>query len=122
LRGTSGVDMPNLVSPLTITGDPRSGNHAWFNKSSFAAESLGQIGTANPRFFHGPGINNWTLGLHKDTRLREDMQLQIRFEAFNAFNHAQFSNPSGSFTSGLFGRITGAAAPRIVQVAAKITF
>jgi len=122
LIGTSGVDMPNLVSPLTITGDPRSGNHAWFNKSSFAAESLGQIGTANPRFFHGPGINNWTLGLHKDTRLREDMQLQIRFEAFNAFNHAQFSNPSGSFTSGLFGRITGAAAPRIVQVAAKITF
>jgi len=50
------------------------------------------------------------------------MNLQIRFEAFNAFNHAQFSTPVGSFTSGQFGQVTGAASPRIVQVAAKFTF
>ncbi|MGO8788555.1 MAG: TonB-dependent receptor, partial [Terriglobia bacterium] len=123
LRGTSGIDMPNVVGPLGITGNPRnSATHAWFNSGAFAEETLGQIGDADPRFFHGPGINNWTLGLHKDTQLRESMNLQIRFEAFNTFNHAQFSTPTGSYTSGLFGDITGAASPRIMQVAAKITF
>ncbi|SPE30762.1 conserved exported hypothetical protein [Acidobacteriia bacterium SbA2] len=125
LRGTSGIDMPNVVGPLDITGNPRtSANHTWFSKSAFAPESLGVVGDADPRFFYGPGINNWTLGLHKDTRLAEGMNLQIRFESFNTFNHAQFANPSGSFTSGQFGNITsiGAVGPRIMQVAAKITF
>jgi hypothetical protein len=50
------------------------------------------------------------------------MNLQIRLEAFNAFNHAQFSTPVGSFTSGQFGQVTGAAGGRIVQLAAKLTF
>ena len=123
LRGTSGIDMPNVVGPLNITGNPRKdANHTWFSKSAFAAETLGQFGDADPRFFFGPGFNNWTLGLHKDTRLWEEMNLQIRFEAFNTFNHAQFSTPVGSFTSGQFGTVTSAAGPRIVQVAAKITF
>jgi len=126
LRGTSGVDMPNHVGPLGITGDPRKdANHTWFSADAFTQESLGVIGTANPRFFHGPGINNWTLGLHKDTMLREGVQLQLRFEAFNAFNHAQFANPTGSFTSGLFGRVSSinsTIGPRIMQAAAKITF
>jgi hypothetical protein len=123
LRGTSGIDMPNVVGPLGITSDVRnSPNHAWFSKSAFAPETLGQLGNADRRFFYGPGLNNWNLGLHKDTQLRESMKLQIRFEAFNAFNHAQFNNPSGSFTAGTFGYITSAKAPRIMQVAAKITF
>jgi hypothetical protein len=123
LRGTSGIDMPNVVGPLNITGNPRNdANHTWFSKSAFAPETLGVFGDADPRFFFGPGINNWNLGLHKDTQLRESMKLQIRFEAFNTFNHAQFSNPNGSFTAGTFGRVTAAASPRIVQVAAKFNF
>jgi len=126
LRGTSGIDMPNLVGPLQITGNPRtSAKHNWFSSSAFAPETLGVLGTAAKRFFFGPGINNWTLGLHKDTRLAEAVNLQIRFEAFNTFNHAQFANPTGSFTSGQFGNITGintVIGPRIMQVAAKITF
>jgi len=123
LRGTSGIDMPNVVGPLNITHNPRNtANNAWFSSSAFAPETLGVFGDADPRFFYGPGINNWTLGLHKDTRLAESMNLQIRLEAFNAFNHAQFSTPVGSFTSGQFGQVTGAAGGRIVQLAAKLTF
>ena len=123
LRGTSGIDMPNIVGPLDINRNPRtSANHAWFSRSAFAPETLGVFGDADPRFFFGPGLNNWTLGLHKDTKLRESMNLQIRIESFNTFNHAQFSTPVGTFTSGQFGDVTGAAAPRIMQVAAKITF
>jgi hypothetical protein len=72
------------------------------------------------RFFHGPGINNFDLGVQKDTRIRERMSFLIRAEFFNAFEHAQFNNPNGSFTSSNFGRVTSArSAGRIGQVSAK---
>ena len=55
----------------------------------------------------------------EDTRLRESMSIQFRAEFFNAFNHANFGNPSGSFTSSSFGRVTSAAAGRIGQMSLK---
>ena len=52
-------------------------------------------------------------------RLAERYLILIRAEFFNALNHANFNNPSGSFTSGSFGRVTAAAAGRIGQMSAK---
>jgi hypothetical protein len=67
-------------------------------------------------------LNNWDMALLKDTRITEGKTLELRFEAFNAFNHVQFSNPSGNIDSGNFGRITSARDPRILQVAMKFQF
>jgi hypothetical protein len=47
---------------------------------------------------------------------------ELRFEAFNIFNHAQFQNPNGSIDSSNFGRIIAANDPRILQVAARFRF
>jgi len=41
---------------------------------------------------------------------------------FNLFNHTQFNNPSRNVSSGNFGRITSAAASRILQIRAKFNF
>jgi hypothetical protein len=41
---------------------------------------------------------------------------------FNVFNRANFGNPSGSFSSAVFGQITSAMDPRIRQVALKFNF
>jgi hypothetical protein len=43
-------------------------------------------------------------------------------ESDNVFNHTQFSLPQGNITSSQFGNITGAAAGRQTQLAAKIYF
>jgi len=120
LTGGSGVDRPNYVGGLAITPDVRNTpNHTYFNKSAFTQEALGGQGTAAPRFFHGPGMQNFDLALQKITRLRESMSLQFRAEFFNALNHANFSNPSGSFTSGNFGRVSAAGAGRVGQMSLK---
>jgi hypothetical protein len=130
LTGAGGVDHPDFIGGLVLTQDVRNTpNHTFFNKSAFVSEGtsvttanggLGVQGTSNVRFFHGPGINNFDLGAQKVTRLRESMSLLIRAEFFNAFEHAQFSNPSGSFTSSNFGRVTSArTAGRIGQLGAK---
>ncbi len=116
-----GVDEPNFTpGPLNIT-DPRTGQ-LYFNKSLFTKEQLGHLGTSGREFFHGPGLNNWDLSLHKDIRLTESKTLQFRGEFFNAFNHAQFGNPNGNILSGAFGRVTSTRSTRIGQVAAKILF
>jgi hypothetical protein len=120
LTGAGGVDRPDYVGGLVITSDIRnSPNKQYFNKSAFSSEPLGQMGNANQRFFHGPGLNNFDLGVEKITRIYESTSILFRAEFFNAFNHAQFNNPQGNFTSGTFGRITSAKPGRIGQMSVK---
>lgn len=82
----------------------------------------GVPGNSSRRFFHGPGINNWDLALHKSTAIAEKTVLEFRSEFFNVFNHAQFISPSGNVGAGNFGQIQGVRAPRIGQVALKLSF
>jgi hypothetical protein len=108
LTSVGAVDHPNYIGGLAITPGVRSTpSHQYFNKSAFTSEDLGTMGTANQRFFHGPGTNNWDLALQKNTRIHESTSLQFRAEFFNAMEHAQFSNPTGNFTSSQFGQVTG---------------
>jgi hypothetical protein len=52
------VDTPNYNGGALHFSNPRS-SKPWFDPNLFTMEVLGQLGTANKRFFHGPGINNW---------------------------------------------------------------
>jgi hypothetical protein len=79
----------------------------------------GTFGTANRRFFHGPGFNNTDFGFLKQTRIRENYAFDLRVEFFNIFNHAQFMNPDGNISDSNFGIVTNARDPRIGQVSAK---
>jgi hypothetical protein len=129
LSGTFGdtIDEPSYAnngSPLYINRNPRSGL-AYFNPNYFAEEPLGQVGNAMRRFFPGPGLLNSDMALLKNTKIVRESQLQLRIEAFNVFNHAQFDNPSGNFNNtgaGGFGYVTSANAPRIMQAALKYIF
>jgi hypothetical protein len=70
----------------------------------------------------GPGVQNFDFSLFKNTRILERINLQLRWELFNAFNHANFSQPGQVFGNAQFGVISGSDLPRIMQVAAKIIF
>ncbi len=53
----------------------------------------------------------------------EGMRLQFRAEAFNAFNHANFTNPSLSLESPqTFGEFQGTLEPRSMQFALRLEF
>ncbi len=123
LTGTGGVDRPQYNGLGISILDPRaSSSHLYFDKSAFSSEIIGVPGNANRRFFHGPGIANWDVSLVKSTTFLERFSTEFRVEFFNVFNHAQFNNPTGNFTSGSFGRITSARDPRIGQLALKVHF
>ncbi len=120
-----GVDEPDYSGgPLDLIHNPRNGQ-SYFKPAVFSENALGSPGTAGRRFFSGPGMNNFDAALLKNLRLTESKSLQIRLEGFNVFNHAQFFGPQavdGNIDSATFGQVTSAAAPRRVQVGAKLFF
>jgi hypothetical protein len=125
LVGNSSTDTPNLVGPVVIQNAHNpgpNGPNTYFLPGAFTSESLGFFGTASRRFFSGPGFSNWDMSLMKITHIRESMALEFRAEFFNTFNHTQFNNPDGNFSSGTFGVVTSAKDPRIGQMSLKFVF
>ncbi len=107
---------PNANAPHTLT--------KWFNTGCFANVPTGVIrpGNAGRGVVTGPGFQRWDLSLFKNFTFHERFRFQLRGDAFNVFNHTNLSAVSTSFTSTLFGQVTGYRDPRIVQIAAKLYF
>ena len=123
LCGGCGVDVPNYSGqPIQFYNPRKSANFEYFSPGPFSPENLGVLGNANRRFFHGPGLNNWDLAVHKMTNATERLKVELRAEFFNVWNHAQFGGPSSNINSSIFGDVTGANDPRIGQVALKFYF
>jgi hypothetical protein len=90
------------------------------------------IGNAPKDPIRGPGINNFDLSLFKNTTLTADgkHRVQFRFEAYNAFNHTQFSavdttarfDSLGMNVNGRFGQYTAARDARRVQLGLRYSF
>jgi hypothetical protein len=121
----SSIDEPDYNgSGLKLNHNPRNGK-SYFDTTTFSMNALGTPGTAKRRFFYGPGTDNFDMAIGKRTAITESKALLIRVEAFNVFNHTQFSGPSsvdGDIGSSTFGDAISAAPPRILQGAAKFTF
>jgi hypothetical protein len=109
---------PNLLTPST----PGQVTAACLPSVGTFAQNCtpGTFGTANRRFFHGPGFNNTDFGLLKHTVIRENLAFDVRMEFFNIFNHTQFTNPGGNISdSSGFGIISSTRPPRIGQFSLK---
>jgi len=98
-----------------------------FNPACFSDPGDQQSGNA-PRYFDNvfsQGINNVDLAARKQFAIRENMRLQIRVEAFNAFNRTRFDRAGFSFGGGSFGQVTSLANgfhARQMQIVARFEF
>jgi hypothetical protein len=84
---------------------------------------LGDFGNARRRFFHGPGSDDTDFAVAKSTTIGDGKELEVRAEAFNVLNHAQFFGPGsveGNIGSADFGQIVSAASPRLMQVSGRL--
>ncbi|HEY4359561.1 MAG TPA: carboxypeptidase regulatory-like domain-containing protein [Bryobacteraceae bacterium] len=80
------------------------------------------FGNLGRNAFRTPGLEEWDLGINKNIRLRETMNLQFRSEFFNILNHTNFGVPNNINTSAAFGTITTTYPPRQIQFALKLSF
>jgi hypothetical protein len=112
-----------------VTGNPL-GN--WFqNPAVFVAPgttpATASFGIVGRNAFVGPGFDNVDLSVIKNTKVTERMNVQLRADAFDLFNHPNYGQPSG--TIGSVGVIGGTRFPtgdsgssRQLQLAMKLQF
>ena len=82
----------------------------------------GTFGNAGRNTLTGPGYENVNASLVKNTNFGERLNLQLRAEFFNLFNHPNFNLPDNFLLSPSFGRITSARDSRHIQFGAKLLF
>ena len=100
-----------------------------FNSDAFAAPQGLTYGNAGRNVLAFPHRTNFDMGLFKTFAIHEAMHFEFRAEAFNVFNHTQFSQLDNSACYGAlncststFLTATAAHNPRILQLAAKFVF
>ncbi len=89
-----------------LVGDPFAGTNGpgqYLNLSAFAVPctydgALGCTGNQHPgssprNAFNGPSFHNFDFSVSKTTPIGERVKLQFRVDAFNIFNHPNFTNP-----------------------------
>ncbi len=114
------TSVPNVIGNATAGQDPRG---LWFNPAAFAYPTLHVEGNAGRNQFEVPGIANWDMSLFKDTKITERLAAQLRFEAFNIFNHTQFGVPNMTWPNPTFGQITSTQVDaRRLQLGLRLTF
>jgi hypothetical protein len=133
---TLGVDWLNAGSFTTsrsnIIGDYKAGRSlpdAYINTAAFdyprdaAGNRVHLEGNAARNSIQQPGIENWDLGVFKNTKVGERFTAQFRWEMFNAWNHTQFGPANLNLTSANFGRITSTlVGPRRMQFGLRLKF
>jgi hypothetical protein len=93
LPGVQGPSMYNTGNLITTPGDPHYNcRNVIGTQTFFCIPPPGQVGSGR-NLVQGPGFWDLDAGVSKNIKLTERFNLQLRVEAFNIFNHANFENP-----------------------------
>ena len=98
------IEPPELDSGAKVVY-PKTLLH-WFLPSAYSNPAPYTYGDASRNSLVGPGRTNLDESLFKNFTIHEQMTLQFRFEAFNVFNHPQFSYPNQTVGNSQVGQIT----------------
>ncbi len=99
-----GFDRPNLAPGHTPESAIRGTPEQWFDPAAFALQPAGTLGNLGRGALYGPDLRSVDLALSKQfpwTRLGQAGRVELRVEAFNVFNHANFGIPSLQAFAGL---------------------
>ena len=122
LNGLANTVRPDLVAPIKITGSVDQ----WFDPASFAAvDGFGNLGR---NVVIGPAFHNTDLSLSKTIAFAR-YRMQLRADAFDVWNHANFGPPGNVVGTPTFGKISRTRLPtgeagssRQIQLVAKFSF
>ena len=107
-----GVALANAFRPDLIFNQPvwiddaSAPGGKRLNASAFRAAAPGVQGTLGRNPISGFGMAQVDLALRRDFRWKEKFAIQVRLEAFNALNQANFGDPVKYLSSSVFGQST----------------
>ena len=129
------TNTPSQVGPVQFLNPRTNSNNAWFDTSSFCDPSsaptvkipvcptpYGSFGNTPHALCCGPALSNTDLVIAKRTPITEKINTEFRAEFYNTWNHTEFTNPDGNFSSSTFGLVLNTRPPRVMQFGLKILF
>jgi hypothetical protein len=116
-----GTQRPDRIADGNLPSDQRTINR-WFDTGAFIAPAQYRFGNSGTGVLVGPGFFTADLGVTRVFTVTERVRLNVRGEAFNAFNRANFNNPNATIGTPQAGVINSTQPARIVQVSAKVVF
>jgi hypothetical protein len=126
LNSALAIMRPGATLPENGSGYNQLGNPSLFRETTAVRSFIGQYpGTVGTRgIVRGTGLINFDLSLGKFFNLPfEGHRIQLRGEAFNAFNNVNFSSPNLSLANpGNFGQFSAVAPARVMQFALRYEF
>jgi hypothetical protein len=96
---------PDLIQgvPLYLENSNVAGGRE-INRAAFRTNFTGRQGTLGRNALRGFPVSQVDLALRRQFNLREAVNLQLRVEFFNVFNHPNFADPVSDLASSSFGR------------------
>ncbi len=134
---SNGHQRPNLVVGKPIINSNWESSPdvvGYLNGNAFSQPPDGTFGDLGRDAIYGPHFWNVDFAVTKNTAISERLNLQLRAEFYNIFNHPNFALPGFSITPGSNDVITqtpdqaqtnpglGGGGPRVIQLAGKLTF
>ncbi len=123
------LNFATMVGPASVekTGEVGGAGKYWFDITGFAVQPAYTRRT-NPWYYNnltGPGFSNVDFSLSKRVNVTERYRVEIRMEAYNAFNGMNWANPTVDVTKSDFGRTNAQASGyygRQLQYSVKLYF
>ncbi len=112
---------PDLIGDPELPSDERTLSR-WFNTAAFVNPAPFTFGNSPRSVLRGPAIVTTDLTLEKTIGLFGHTRLDVRAEAYNLLNRANFNIPSFTLGAADFGVISSARPPRTVQLGARFHF
>ena len=106
---------PNLVGDPSLPSDEQTLTR-WFNTAAFANPAAFTFGNSPRSVLRGPGIATTDLTLEKSIPLTDGVKFDVRVEAYNLLNRANFNIPGFTLGAADFGVISSARPARTIQL------
>ena len=113
---------PNVANYTQGTSRQAFLNTGIFTSGQFTLPSLGSEGNEKQNGFREPNFAETDAAFYKNNRIKENLNLQLRFEFFNLFNRQNLGFVDANPPDANFGKVTSQQLPRWWDVGLKLTF
>ena len=120
LNGQTATQRANQVSDDFYANqavNPTNNAISYLNPAAFARPATGTLGTMQRNIVRGPDSKNLDLALTRAFRFASSRYVEVRVEAFNAFNWFEWGPPNTAINAATFGQITSTSTtvpPRVM--------
>jgi hypothetical protein len=119
---------PDLVGGVLVVYDNYRDTLTYLNPAAFLGVPIIAVSGASSRpgnlgrnALRAPGQWNVDASLAKNLLITERVKIQLRGDAFNAFNHTNLSGLTTDISKSSFGKLSSATS-RTLQIGARVTF